>query len=130
QQVQSGLPAQCPRFLPSAASKRDFKVGDFHVLPGLSEVCRHCTKELHAAVAPDVPLVAPSFNTHDKNFQAGSLVQRFPWLTGISPRVVFLLSGGVFRGSFHIGMLGALLAINLKPDMIVGASVGTLMGAA
>ena len=129
-QVQTGLPVNCPRFLPGTVSKRDFKIGDFHVLPGLSEVCRHCTKELRAAAAPDVQLVAPSFDTCDKNFQAGSLVQRFPWLTEERPRVVFLLSGGVFRGSFHIGMLGALLAINLKPDMIVGASVGTLMGAA
>ena len=128
--MQANLSVKCPKFLPSAVSKRDFKVGDFHVLPGLSEVCRHCTKELRAAATPAVRLVAPNFDTCDENFQTGSLVRRFPWLTGETPRVVFLLSGGVFRGSFHIGMLGALLAINLKPDMIVGASVGTLMGAA
>jgi len=39
-------------------------------------------------------------------------------------------SGGVFRGSFHVGMIGAMHATGLKPDMIVGASVGTLLGAA
>jgi len=36
----------------------------------------------------------------------------------------------VFRGSFQIGILGALSAIDLMPDLIVGASVGTIMGAA
>ncbi|MGH9659447.1 MAG: patatin-like phospholipase family protein, partial [Bryobacteraceae bacterium] len=59
------------------------------------------------------------------------LHQRFPLLTRRDniPRVVFLASGGVFRGSFHIGMLGAMVAANIRPDVIVGASVGTLMGA-
>ena len=38
-----------------------------------------------------------------------------------------MASGGVFRGSFHIGMMGALAACEIKPDLIVGASVGTLM---
>jgi NTE family protein len=44
--------------------------------------------------------------------------------------VVFIASGGVFRGAFHIGMLSALRECEIKPDLIVGASVGTLMGGA
>jgi predicted acylesterase/phospholipase RssA len=43
---------------------------------------------------------------------------------------VFVASGGVFRGAFHIGMLAALHSANIKPDLVVGASVGTLMGGA
>ena len=53
-----------------------------------------------------------------------------PQLNRSRPRVVFVASGGVFRGAFHIGMLAALKAADIKPDLIVGASVGTLMGAA
>jgi predicted acylesterase/phospholipase RssA len=53
-----------------------------------------------------------------------------PQLTGERSRIVFIASGGVFRGAFHIGLLAAMRLANAKPDLIVGASVGTLMGAA
>lgn len=45
-------------------------------------------------------------------------------------RVAFLGSGGVFRGAFHIGVLAAMYAAELYPDLVIGASVGTLMGGA
>src|SRR5690606_21790055 len=35
-----------------------------------------------------------------------------------------------FRGSFHVGVLGALGTLGIKPTLIAGASVGSLMGAA
>ena len=40
-----------------------------------------------------------------------------------------LASGGVFRGATHIGFIAALVAAGVKPDLVVGASVGALMGA-
>ena len=46
------------------------------------------------------------------------------------PKIVFVASGGEFAGSFHIGMIGAMQALEMTPDLIVGASVGTLMGGA
>src|SRR5262249_22632067 len=45
------------------------------------------------------------------------------------PRIVFVASGGVFRGAFHVGMLGALTEAAVVPDLVVGASVGALLGA-
>jgi hypothetical protein len=36
----------------------------------------------------------------------------------------------VFRGAFHIGMIATLQLCAIKPDLIIGASVGTLMGGA
>jgi predicted acylesterase/phospholipase RssA len=43
---------------------------------------------------------------------------------------VFVASGGVFRGAFHVGLAAAMRSCGIKPDLIVGASVGTLMGGA
>jgi predicted acylesterase/phospholipase RssA len=115
----------CNALLRHIAPNRDWHLSDRYGMPGLSEVCRHCPRTLHAAAKPvdgTLPL----------NFRAasGDLATRFPELAGDRPRIVFIASGGVFRGSFHVGMIGAMHATGLKPDIIVGASVGTLLGAA
>jgi hypothetical protein len=131
------LDTDCATFLRRKAHLRLWNEVPSADLPGLPEVCRHCSRKLNPpARLPDRLL--------DASFRAGKKIERngkrlselFPALTGKDcngndrPRIVFLASGGVFRGSFHIGMLGAMLALNIKPDLIVGSSVGTLMGAA
>lgn len=100
---------------------------------GLHAVCNHCTGtlEYRPAQNPDVPQegvlqtfgqrIAPS----DKELR-----DMFPQLAKEEPKVVFLGSGGVFRGAFHIGVMAAMYKTNLFPDLVVGASVGTLMGGA
>lgn len=45
------------------------------------------------------------------------------------PTVSFLFSGGVFRGVYQMGVLTALDQLNLKPDVIAGASVGSITAA-
>ncbi len=40
-----------------------------------------------------------------------------------------LLSGGVFRGVFQMGVLNALVDLDLKPDVVAGASVGSITAA-
>jgi predicted acylesterase/phospholipase RssA len=45
------------------------------------------------------------------------------------PTVSLILSGGVFRGVFQVGVLNALCQAGLKPDVVAGASVGTIMAA-
>ncbi len=45
------------------------------------------------------------------------------------PMVTFLFSGGVFRGVFQIGVLNALNQLGLHPDIIAGASVGSITAA-
>jgi predicted acylesterase/phospholipase RssA len=45
------------------------------------------------------------------------------------PRLILVASGGVFRGTFHAGMSAALWQMRIAPNLIAGASVGTLLGA-
>ncbi len=45
------------------------------------------------------------------------------------PVVSFLFSGGVFRGVYQLGSLTALSEAGLVPDVIAGASVGSITGA-
>jgi NTE family protein len=45
-------------------------------------------------------------------------------------KVAFVLGGGGHMGAHEVGMLGALLDHGIRPDLIVGTSVGALNGAA
>lgn len=45
------------------------------------------------------------------------------------PTVNFLFSGGVFRGVFQVGVVNAASELDLRPAVIAGASVGSIMGA-
>lgn len=119
----------------TAASRPWGGLNNIPISEGLPEVCQHCSRVL-ARPEPDsgdCPQPAPPGSR--------SLIGLFPDLRVRSqsrvpdrpgdraqPRIVFVLSGGVFRGSFHIGMIGALLRAKIKPDLIAAASVGTLMG--
>ena len=44
------------------------------------------------------------------------------------PTVALALSGGGARGLAQIGVLKALLQAGIKPDMIVGTSMGSIVG--
>ena len=46
------------------------------------------------------------------------------------PKIGLALSGGVARGWGHIGVLKALHNLGIKPDVVAGTSVGSLVGAA
>ena len=125
------LDTDCGTFLRQKADLRRWHEAPSADLPGLPEVCRHCSRKLNppAKAAWIVCWTKAPVRKIERNGKR--LSQLFPDLTGKDhPRIVFLASGGVFRGSFHIGMLGAMLALNIKPHLIVGSSVGTLMGAA
>lgn len=45
-----------------------------------------------------------------------------------TPRVAWVLSSGGPRGFVHVGVVKALQELGLQPDVIVGASVGALVG--
>jgi predicted acylesterase/phospholipase RssA len=98
--------------------------------PGVSEVCRCCiarrakigvdgkpTEELRQHVR--LPRLDPGPLPPD---QAPSEVLK-------GPAVVFLFSGGVFRGVFQVGFANAVSELGIQPDVIAGASVGTIIGA-
>jgi NTE family protein len=47
----------------------------------------------------------------------------------MSPRTAFVLGGGGVLGAAEVGMLKALLAAGVTPDLIVGTSIGAVNGA-
>ncbi len=87
--------------------------------PGVAEICRLCDGLL------SVPAPAASANGQAVKMDAFPQLKREQ---ADQPRIVLIASGGVFRGAFHVGMAGAMWVANAKPDLVVGASVGTLMG--
>jgi NTE family protein len=54
---------------------------------------------------------------------------RFVEPTGPAPRVALVLGSGGPRGFAHIGVLKALDDAGIRPDIIVGSSVGSMVGA-
>ncbi|HJT37068.1 MAG TPA: patatin-like phospholipase family protein [Actinomycetota bacterium] len=46
------------------------------------------------------------------------------------PKVAFVLGGGGHNGAYEVGMLRALLEQGIKPNIVVGTSVGAINGAA
>ncbi len=45
-----------------------------------------------------------------------------------APRIALVLGSGGPRGYAHIGVMRALEEVGLQPDLIVGSSVGALIG--
>ncbi len=96
----------CRDFLPTIARNRKLVTNDRRT-PGLPEVCGTCACKLRKCAVPA---------TDDETKED---LQRFAHLNGTNPRIVFLASGGVFRGAFHAGMLACLLSADIRPDVIV-----------
>lgn len=126
----------CAEFLSAEGRSRPqwFEIAG-QAVPGLPEMCQHCTRQLDVrdvqarrkasplkSVRTEVLVLDPAFAQNP-----AATVPRLAAHKG--PRIVFVASGGVFRGSFHVGMIGALHQAGIQPDLIVGASVGSLMGA-
>lgn len=47
----------------------------------------------------------------------------------VPPKIALVLGGGAARGFAHVGVIKALEAQGIVPDIIVGTSVGSLVGA-
>jgi len=60
---------------------------------------------------------------------SGDRLPHFVAPTGPAPRVALVLGSGGPRGFAHIGVLKALEEAGVKPDLIVGSSVGSMVGA-
>ncbi len=50
-------------------------------------------------------------------------------MTKIKPKIGLALGSGSARGMSHIGVIRALEAIGVKPDVVAGCSVGSMVGA-
>lgn len=69
--------------------------------------------------------VKPDFHHHCRNFLDAERIARL--LTGRGLGLV--LSGGGARGIAHIGVIKALRENNIPVDLVIGASIGSLVGA-
>ena len=120
-----GKSMPCADLLHQIAPHRAAFVQD--LTPGLPEVCATCSRMLtvRPVETSDIDKSAASYGSSRHPHQV------FPRLTGNNKsRVVFLANGGVFRGSFHIGVAAALRMAKVTPDLVVGSSVGAIVGAA
>jgi predicted acylesterase/phospholipase RssA len=111
--------------------KENFEKSAFHLKgsdddsgPGLAEICRECSISVGApgsAVVHPVSLHVPP---------GKPLVPRRQRRPGPpEPWVTMALSGGVFRGVFQLGVLNALSELGVRPRLIAGSSVGSIMAA-
>jgi len=118
----------CKDLLDKVASKRMAAASSC----GLPEVCAVCSGNLKQYPTPKtVPdIVKQDFGKLENLDDLKTVLPNLCAPEKHGPKITFVASGGVFAGSFHIGLIGALQALNRTPDLIVGASVGTLMGGA
>jgi predicted acylesterase/phospholipase RssA len=117
---------QCKMLLSAVAKRREQAISQAQ-RGGCAEVCGRCTHEVE--VLQELQRAQRKEATQPRESALPFRADHFPQLRRDRPRVVLVTSGGVFRGAFHVGLAGALLEIGLQPDLIVGASVGTLIGA-
>lgn len=115
--------------------------------PGLYEVCSACRFfqervsstgevlkklpgfDLHAVSVPIRSPAAPPEPAHPSRFKR-QLPQIQPLGKPTSePTVSLLFSGGVFRGVYQIGVANALNVLGLRPNVVAGASVGSITAA-
>ncbi|WP_224240900.1 patatin-like phospholipase family protein [Hyalangium gracile] len=137
EQVGAASAIPCNAFLGTLKTRRDLGSVD-PAAPGLPEVCGRCTRMLRprdrteplGIPEPVTPSVAAAAPSPQPPAPPAALVPAAESSGEWKPRIVFVASGGVFRGAFHIGMAAALTEVRIKPDIIVGASVGSLIGAA
>jgi NTE family protein len=76
---------------------------------GAVSVLSGCGVEPTVADGPDAPTFVP---------------------TNARPRLALVLAAGGPRGFAHVGVLRALDELGIRPDLVVGASVGALIGSA
>jgi predicted acylesterase/phospholipase RssA len=92
--------------------------------PGLAEVCKYCSKKLlRPAAKPEA--IAPTSTTQVSIKPADTKDKE----QDSKPLVSVVFAGGVFRGVFQVGVINALSQAGLTPNLVAGASVGTIMSA-
>jgi predicted acylesterase/phospholipase RssA len=133
------------RLKPLAGSKRDGTGG-----PGVWEICRHCAirgakrEDIKLRQHVQMPPTAPEPELTKKTKTAGSKATPSDITNAgdakettteggkqasTDPSVIFLFSGGVFRGVFQVGFATAVSELFIEPNVVAGSSVGTIVGA-
>lgn len=79
-----------------------------------------CTTAPVKPVVEAPPVVAPQESASPEKIIASKLVK---------PKIALVLGGGAVRGFAHIGVIKVLEAQGIVPDMVVGTSAGSVVGA-
>lgn len=99
--------------------------------PGVAEVCRCCVS-CHGRVGENGEPPEKELRQHIRLPRLNPtpfVPDAKPVEVKKGPAVVFLFSGGVFRGVFQVGFANAVSELGIQPDVIAGSSVGTIVGA-
>jgi NTE family protein len=95
--------------------------------PPASPVTRRRALSLAASLGSSLTFSACTLAPdHDHN---GDSAPRYDSSLNRPARMAWVLSSGGPRGFVHVGVIKALEELGLKPDLIVGGSVGALVGA-
>lgn len=86
----------------------------FFILPGCN-----AKKETPVVIQPTTVAIEP----------APVFIEKAPTYVYIKPKVALVLGGGAARGFAHVGVLRALEQEKIPVHMIIGTSVGSLIGA-
>lgn len=114
--------------------------------PGIPEVCRHCVRGRGTPHAKARQLGVPGLAGTNggkvpSNWPLWGEAAAAPSPTVIqtngadrtepetAPAISMLFSGGVFRGVFQVGVVTALEQVGARPQVIAGASVGSITAA-
>ena len=92
-----------------------------HIGSNANQPTRRCLLAGAAALALAGCTVNPDSDHHGADAPSSAALAR-------TPGVAWVLSSGGPRGFVHVGVLKALHELGLKPDLIVGASAGALVG--
>lgn len=95
------------------------------VVPQIDAVCAPVARRTALGVLLAAPLAACSIADDDHRGDRAPSVAPL----ARAPRTAWVFSSGGPRGFVHVGVLKALAELGLVPDLIVGASVGALVGA-
>jgi predicted acylesterase/phospholipase RssA len=101
--------------------------------PGLSEICRACRffQDRTASDGTPLPKLSGFKRLKKKKNGTGNDVQNPVSTEPLNKNgtVSLLFSGGVFRGVYQLGVANALNILNLRPNVVAGASVGAITAA-
>jgi len=98
--------------------------------PGISDVCRCCVAcDAKTGVGGTQVAELRQQVRLPRMTRSSFIVAPPPVPTQQGPAIVFLFSGGVFRGVFQVGFANAVSELGIQPDVVAGASVGTIIGA-
>lgn len=91
--------------------------------------CILCSLGLAACVAPAVPSLTPEPAPTAATANPAPALETAPKKVEVpAPRIAVVLSGGGARGLAHVGVLRVLHEAGVPIDLIVGTSVGALVG--